>query len=45
MEKQLILNTLQLHQHNRSKTANVLGISVRTLRNKLHEYERNRPLA
>jgi len=38
MEKELILNTLQSHQHSRSKTAAALGINVRTLRNKLHEY-------
>ena len=39
MEKQLILETLNTYHHNRTKTAAVLGISVRTLRNKLHEYE------
>lgn len=38
MEKQLILETLQAHHRNRTKTASTLGISVRTLRNKLHEY-------
>ncbi|HSX13155.1 MAG TPA: helix-turn-helix domain-containing protein [Chlamydiales bacterium] len=38
MEKRLILGTLEVHHRNRSKTAAVLGISVRTLRNKLHEY-------
>jgi len=38
MEKRLILETLEMQHHNRTKTASVLGISVRTLRNKLHEY-------
>ena len=39
MEKRLILETLQAHHQNRTKTAAILGISTRTLRNKLHEYE------
>jgi two-component system response regulator AtoC len=38
MEKQLILDTLECQGHNRTKTSSILGISVRTLRNKLHEY-------
>lgn len=38
VEKRLILDTLESHHQNRTKTASVLGISVRTLRNKLHEY-------
>ncbi len=38
MEKQLILETLDAHHQNRTRTAAILGISVRTLRNKLHEY-------
>ncbi|MBI5272407.1 MAG: sigma-54-dependent Fis family transcriptional regulator [Chlamydiia bacterium] len=38
VEKRLILETLEVHHHNRTKTASVLGISVRTLRNKLHKY-------
>jgi two-component system, NtrC family, response regulator AtoC len=38
MEKRLILETLEAHHHNRTQTATILGISVRTLRNKLHEY-------
>lgn len=38
LEKKLILETLEAHHQNRTKTAAILGISVRTLRNKLHEY-------
>jgi two-component system, NtrC family, response regulator AtoC len=38
LEKRLILNTLEANHQNKTKTASVLGISVRTLRNKLHEY-------
>lgn len=38
LEKRLILETLDIHHRNRTKTAAILGISVRTLRNKLHEY-------
>ena len=38
MEKDLIVSTLDHYQGNRTKTADVLGISIRTLRNKLHEY-------
>lgn len=38
LEKRLILQTFDAEGQNRTKTANVLGISVRTLRNKLHEY-------
>ncbi|RKY86763.1 hypothetical protein DRQ09_05615 [candidate division KSB1 bacterium] len=39
MEKQLIFRTLRNYNNNRSKTAEILGISVRTLRNKLNEYK------
>ncbi len=38
LEKRLILETFEAASQNRTKTAATLGISVRTLRNKLHEY-------
>ena len=38
MEKQLILATLEAEGGNQTKSADRLGISSRTLRNKLHEY-------
>jgi DNA-binding NtrC family response regulator len=38
MEKQLILKTLEEVGDNRTHAARVLGISIRTLRNKLNEY-------
>ncbi|MBW7995060.1 MAG: sigma-54-dependent Fis family transcriptional regulator [Candidatus Glassbacteria bacterium] len=38
MEKQLILSTLTSEKNNRTRASEVLGISVRTLRNKLNEY-------
>lgn len=38
MEKRLILATLDFCHQNRTKAADMLGISIRTLRNKLHEY-------
>lgn len=39
LEKRLIIETLQKMNNNRTKTAEKLGISVRTLRNKLQEYK------
>lgn len=38
MEQQLILETLEHCLGNRTHAANILGISIRTLRNKLKEY-------
>ncbi len=38
MEKDLIMKTLKLTDGNRTKAAESLGITVRTLRNKLNEY-------
>ncbi|MGA1847660.1 sigma-54-dependent transcriptional regulator [Deferribacter abyssi] len=38
VEKELILNTLKDVGGNRTKAAEILGITVRTLRNKLNEY-------
>lgn len=38
LEKQFIEQTLCAQNQNRTKTAEVLGISIRTLRNKLQEY-------
>jgi two-component system response regulator AtoC len=48
MEKKLILETLAREKNNRTKTAQILGISIRTLRNKLHLYNNkfdNSPLS
>ena len=38
VEKQLIFRTLEHCSQNRTRAADMLGISIRTLRNKLHEY-------
>jgi DNA-binding NtrC family response regulator len=37
-EKEMILKTLQEVNGNKTKAAKILGVSVRTVRNKLHEY-------
>jgi two-component system response regulator AtoC len=39
LEKRLILETLEREKNNRTKAAHVLGISSRTLRNKLNTYQ------
>jgi len=39
MEKKLIIQTLKLTSSNKSQAARLLGISIRTLRNKLNEYK------
>ena len=38
VERQLILETLERTGNNRTQAARLLGISIRTLRNKLAEY-------
>ena len=38
VERELILQTLKHCGGNRTHAANILGISIRTLRNKLHGY-------
>ncbi len=40
MEKQLIHLTLESTNDNRTRAAEILGISIRTLRNKLNEYKK-----
>ncbi len=39
MERRLILSTMKKVSENRTRAADMLGISIRTLRNKLKEYE------
>ena len=39
MEQKMIFNTLDQTEGNRTHAAKILGISVRTLRNKLNEYK------
>jgi hypothetical protein len=41
VERDLILQTLKHCHGNRTHAANILGISIRTLRNKLNEYSGN----
>ena len=41
MERQLIVGTLSEVDQNRTRAAEMLGISIRTLRNKLREYRQN----
>ena len=40
MEKKVILNALDHTNGNRTHAAEILGISVRTLRNKMNEYRK-----
>jgi len=39
VERDMIVNTLEHCLGNRTHAANILGISIRTLRNKLHQYK------
>jgi DNA-binding NtrC family response regulator len=41
MEKELIVRTLKEVDDNRTRAAELLGISIRTLRNKLYEYKQD----
>ena len=43
MEKKLILNTLDRVNGNRTQAAQILGVSVRTIRNKLNQYGLKEP--
>ncbi|MCK5099069.1 MAG: sigma-54-dependent Fis family transcriptional regulator, partial [Desulfobacteraceae bacterium] len=42
MEKKMIFHTLDETGGNRTNAAKILGISVRTLRNKLNEYKKTK---
>lgn len=39
VERELVIHTLAYHCGSRTHAASVLGISIRTLRNKINEYE------
>lgn len=43
VEKQMILSTLRQQKGNRTHTARILGIGLRTLQRKLKKYERQDP--
>jgi DNA-binding NtrC family response regulator len=43
-ERQLILKTLMSTHNNKTKAAEILGISSKTLQNKLKEYSNNSAL-
>ncbi len=38
VERELILQTLKRHRGNRTRAANLLGISIRSLRDKIRDY-------
>ena len=38
VEREFILETLRAHHGNRTRTAHVLGIAIRTLSNKIRDY-------
>lgn len=39
LERNAITKALKLYDHNRTRTAEVLGISVRSLHNKIEQYQ------
>ena len=43
LEKRQVLRALEVTNQNRTRAANLLKISVRTLRNKLHQYRAEDP--
>jgi len=44
VERELILKTLEEVNGNKTQAARLLGVSVRTIRNKLNEYRKNFPI-